>query len=300
MLKKLYNQSGVRVLHGIFEARYLRRQGKKEGLNLIDSLNTDKYKTSDTLFILGSGYSIAKLTKEHWSYIEKHDSIGFNAWVFNDFIPTYYCMETPMKSLHFNAMIDELNMKKDLYVNVPFIIQYQHFLKSANNYEALKLPKKNIYYNIPMMPNTTSKGILSLLLRWWEKAHSKEMPWLLHYAGSLSYLVSMGYIMGYKKIVLLGVDLNDSRYFFDHPEANEASKKYSIIHNQVMNEMNRTDKKNKHDTVNPKITKNYGCLPIDQYLYKFNEILKKKGVLLAVGNKESRLAEGLPTFKFPS
>ena len=78
-------------------------------------------------------------------------------WVFNDFIPTYYCMETPMKSLHFNAMIDELNMKKDLYVNVPFIIQYQHFLKSANNYEALKLPKKNIYYNIPMMPNTTSR-----------------------------------------------------------------------------------------------------------------------------------------------
>jgi hypothetical protein len=209
-------------------------------------------------------------------------------------------METPMKSLHFNAMIDELNYKKDLYINVPFIIQYQHFLKSANNYESLKLPKKNIYYNIPMMPNTTSKGILSLLLRWWEKAHSKEMPWLLHYAGSLSYLVSMGYIMGYKKIVLLGVDLNDSRYFFDHPEANETSKKYSIIHNQVMNEMNRTDKKNKHDTVNPKITKNYGCLPIDQYLYKFNEILKKKGVLLSVGNKESRLAEGLPTFKFPS
>jgi hypothetical protein len=67
-----------------------------------------------------------------------------------------------------------------------------------------------------------------------------------------------------------------------------------------MNEMNRTDKKNKHDTVNPKITKNYGCLPIDQYLYKFNEILKRKGVLLSVGNKESRLAEGLPTFKFPS
>lgn len=300
MLKKLYNQSGVRVLHGIFEAKFLRRQGNKKGLNLIDSLNTDKYKTSDTLFILGSGYSVTKLTKQDWSYVKKHDSIGFNSWVFNDFTPTYYCMETPMKSLHFNAMIDEFNKKHDLYENVPFIVQYQHFLKSANHYEALKLPKRNIYYNIPMMPNTTSKGILSLLLRWWEKAHRKEMSWLLHYAGSLSYLVSMGYIMGYKKIVLLGVDLNDSRYFFEHPEANEASKEYSKIHNQVMNEMNRTGTKKKHDTINPKITQTYGCLPIDHYLYEFNEILKKKGVVLSVENKESRLTEGLPTFNFPS
>lgn len=299
MLKRFYNKSGVRVLHGIFEAMYLRRQAKRKGLNLVESLNSNEFKSSDTIFILGSGYSISEITEQQWEVIEKHDSIGFNSWVFNDFTPTYYCMETPIKSLHFNAIIKQLNKKKKIFKNVPFIIQYQHLLKSPNHYQGLELPENNIYYNIPMMPNTTSKSILLLLLRWWEKAHRQEMSWLIHYSSSLSYLVAMGYIMGYKNIVLLGVDLNNSKYFFEHPDANEASKAYAQIHNTVMHEMNRSGKIKEHDTVNAKKTEIYGCLPIDQYLYEFNKILKKKGVHLTVGNKESRLGEGLPLFKFP-
>ena len=55
--------------------------------------------------------------------------------------------------------------------------------------------------------------------------------------------------------------------FLNIQRANEASKEYSKIHNQVMIEMNRTGTKKKHDTINPKITQTYGCLPIDHYLY---------------------------------
>ena len=73
MLKKLYNQSGLRVLHGIFEAKNMRKRMVKEGLQSIDDLPVSDYKTSDTLFILGSGYSITQLTQSQWEQIRLLD-----------------------------------------------------------------------------------------------------------------------------------------------------------------------------------------------------------------------------------
>ena len=299
MLKYLYNYSGLRVLHGIHEAKVMRKKISKESIKSVSQLPINQYKKSDTLFILGSGHSITEITPNEWGYIKNNDSLGFNSWVFHDFTPTYYCMETPIKSKHFKATINEFNLKAEEYKTVPFIIQYQHFLKSPNNYNNLELPKENIYFNAPLMPNTTSDRILNLLLSWWEKNNAKSMSWLMHYSGSLSYLVSMGYVMGYKNIVLLGIDLNDSRYYFHHQDANSSSKLYADIHDETMREMNMEVSNKIHDTANINTTKKYGCLPIDQYLYKFNEILKRSEVNLFIGNKNSKLHEGLPLFKFP-
>lgn len=300
MLKKLYNYSGLRILHGIYEAKRLRKTIAQSSVKDVNELQIKDYKKSDKLFILGSGYSITSLNEKDWEHIKTHDSIGFNAWVFHDHTPTYYCMETPTKSAHFDAILNALNTKKKQYAKVPFIIQYQHLIKSTNNYKNLELPKENVYYNAPFMPNTTSKYLLKKLLQWWASKHSKNMHWLIHYSGSLSYIVAMGYMMGYKEIVLLGVDLNDSRYYFQDQGANEGSKKYAKIHESTMKDMNRMATGSIHDTVNIKRTINYGCLPIDGYLYSFNKIMRKKGVKLSIGNKKSRLSEGLPVYEFPS
>ena len=102
--------------------------------------------------------------------------------------------------------------------------------------------------------------------------------------------------MNYKKIILLGVDLNDPRYFFEHPDSNVFTKKFAAMHKSLLKSLNRSGL----DTVNAKTTKTYGCLPIDQYLYKFNSIIKKNGVELYTGNKSSKLAEGLPIYEFPN
>lgn len=296
MLKKLYNHSGLRVLHGIFEAKAMRKRIVKEGLQSIGKLPVSNHKTSDTLFILGSGYSISEISESQWKQIEKHDTIGFNSWMFHDYTPTYFAIETPMAAEHFNEMLNELNRKKEDYKNVPFVIQYQHYLRSPNNYINLELPKENIYFNAPLMPYTTSNRMLDLLLSWWERQHTKNMSWLLHYAGSLSYMIAMGYVMNYKKIILLGVDLNDPRYFFEHPDSNVFTKKFAAMHKSLLKSLKRSGL----DTVNAKTTKTYGCLPIDQYLYKFNRIIKKNGVELYAGNKSSKLAEGLPIYEFPN
>ena len=45
-------------------------------------LNSDflKHKTSDTIFILGSGPSINLITDDQWDHISSCNSIGFNYW----------------------------------------------------------------------------------------------------------------------------------------------------------------------------------------------------------------------------
>jgi hypothetical protein len=90
----------------------MRKLIAKNGLQALSKLDVSQYKTSDTLYILGSGISIMDLNQEQWNVISSHDSIGFNSWMHHPFVPTYYCMETPMKNEHFDLNIAALNRKK--------------------------------------------------------------------------------------------------------------------------------------------------------------------------------------------
>ena len=49
-----------------------------------------KQKTSNRIYILGSGKSILDITEKEWKEIEKHDTIGFNHWYVHKHKPTFY------------------------------------------------------------------------------------------------------------------------------------------------------------------------------------------------------------------
>jgi len=298
MLKNIYNHLGFRITYSFWETRKMRKRISKNGLQALSKLDVSQYKTSDTLYILGSGISIMDLTQEEWASISSHDSIGFNSWMHHPFVPTYYCMETPMKSEHFDLNIAALNRKKEEYSQVPFIIQYQHYLKSPNTFERLELPKENYYWNAPLMPYTTNERLLNRVLNWWKNKHELNMSWVLHYAGSISYLISMGYLMGYKKIVLLGIDLNNSDYFFHHPQASQEAKEYAKIHDELLGQSEESSTSKAHQTTDKKFTSTYGCLPIDDYIYKFQKILNDLDIELEIGNTSSKLYPKLPLHTF--
>ena len=48
------------------------------------------FKTSDTLFILGSGPSISLITDYQWDFISLHNSAAFNRWFYHPFVPDFY------------------------------------------------------------------------------------------------------------------------------------------------------------------------------------------------------------------
>ena len=80
-------------------------------------------KSSETVFILGSGGSIAEISEREWDLIDSHDSIGLNRWPIHDFVPTYYVLELPFDPSMRRDMIELINFKRTKYESVPIIIK---------------------------------------------------------------------------------------------------------------------------------------------------------------------------------
>lgn len=295
-IKRIIYNTRFYAYYNAYITRQLRNKMKQNGLKSICEFDWTKHKTSDTLFILGSGSSIMNLTKEDWNQVAKHDSLGFNAWSLHDFVPTYYAIETSKNKFVANLRKSHLNDRLNDYSNIPIFVQYQHMLMAGINYDDLKLPQENLYYNAPYMPNTTNLKVLRKLIEHWLKRKENGLCELMHYSSSLSYMIGLGYLMGYKKIVLLGVDLDNSGYFFEHEKANQQSKEFSTVYQNEIRSSYKPAKDGSHTTVSKKITAQYGCLPIDVFVKEVHQGLKKAGVELFTGNDKSRLYPMLPYY----
>ena len=69
----------------------------KKGENyhkIINLSQMQKFKRSDTIFLLGSGPSMLDITKEQWKYLNKHDTFGINYSFLLDHIPRFHHQET--------------------------------------------------------------------------------------------------------------------------------------------------------------------------------------------------------------
>ncbi len=297
-LKSIIYNTGLYVTYDVFLTKRLRKKMLRDGLKPIGDFDLDSLKTSDTLFILGSGTSVMNLSVENWEEVKKHDSLGFNGWPLHDFVPTYYCIETSKNPTVAKIRIGHLNARSQDYKNTPVFIQYPHMLSANEDYSSLVFPKDNIYYNDPYMPFTTNFRVMKRLISRWFKSKPKDLNGLIHYSASLSYLLGMGYRMGYKKMVLLGIDLNNSGYFFEHDNASKRAKEFLPVYEKEIRKKNNLTKESMHATVSKKITAQYGCLPIDVYVEQFNKELLTKGVQLYIGNSESKLYPMLPLFEF--
>src|SRR5690606_5685681 len=89
------------------------------------------YKRSDTIFLLGSGPSINRITAQQWANIKQHDSIGFNFWLAHKFIPTFYMLQLPPSVAYFNSLFALLRDKQMMYADVPFLIRGSALAKNG-------------------------------------------------------------------------------------------------------------------------------------------------------------------------
>ena len=75
-------------------------------------------KKSDTIFILGSGSTINEINEKQWKNIKKHSTIGFNYFMFHNFIPDSYLIE-PERIKDFllcKNLINLIKKKKNIYL----------------------------------------------------------------------------------------------------------------------------------------------------------------------------------------
>ncbi len=167
-------------------------------------------KKSDKVFIFGSGYSLNSISEEEWKHIDQFDTIGFSGSIYLDKIRQKYLLfrswtETVEGMTDWEndtrEVLDVIKNNKSLDDTIFFLPRNLSSL-FINRIIAEKLwDKKNkIYFYY-----TDKLGKLP---------HADVRSGLVHAKGGLCSAISMAVGLGYKEIVLAGVDLYDNRYFW--------------------------------------------------------------------------------------
>lgn len=169
-----------------------------------------KQKTGDTAILLGTGSSLNELNEDTWSFINKHDNLAMNNFVYSpSFIPKWNSLE--LKSYDYDIQRRRLEEKWDMgWKNVGFVIpahRAQYLSGAIGHGEEAKMytygfvsrgqhPKlnKNVKIDANFDPND---GNL-----------------YKSYDASTSTMIHLLYLMGYKNIVLYGIDCNNGYYFW--------------------------------------------------------------------------------------
>jgi hypothetical protein len=248
-----------------------------------------QYKKSDTLFILGSGESIAGYTEGQFKEIARHDSVGFNFWLLHPYVPTYYVVEFQPKCERSETLWLNLERRAKDYAEVPVIIKYS----AAFWGERHLLPKilKNIFValnlSIPGMTRTAFSRWLAVLDSLKMLDCILPVGLIPYRQASLSWLFVFALQLGYKKIVLCGVDLNTPKYFY------EISQDYCHGQNLLIPPSGFTT------SVHPTNSQDYciGGLPITDVLHVMDDVLlKKRGIEIFIGAQSSALYPGFPVY----
>jgi hypothetical protein len=277
-------------------------KGIGQNINEIDLI---KYKSSDTVFILGSGSSITQISDDKWDHIDQHDSIGLNRWPIHEFIPTYHVFETRMDPEYEDftqTYWKLLDRRQKEYSQIPIILKGLSSLYRKLSLEdipnwligKLILSCDSSYHNIltPASPSGRNETLLQYLYNRGQFQPGK-MNVLYRKRGSISYLIHLALYLGYNKIVLCGVDMVDSAYFFD--ENNEYYKKKNIPIPRTP-----TAEYDNHDDSEPHKTNDLsaGKLTLEKIIYSLNDlILESYNVDLYVENTKSALYPRLPVYE---
>lgn len=229
--------------------------------------------TKDTLFVFGSGYSINDISDQEWKLIRKKgDTFAFNTFFRGNKVDIDYNIIREMSSYHsirrasqdIKAFLEMIN-SHPRYKKVKLFI-CMHPVNIHTNLMMLvykSLIKNDFYIYFNALRNSTLQP------------PSRNMWGIPHYHATLCDSVNIGACMGYKKIVLVGIDLYDRRYFFldkDETKATELGRGNTC--------------KDQHQT----------CKPLVECMDYWNKHFLKRGIKMYVYNPRSLLKEVLPLY----
>jgi hypothetical protein len=248
-------------------------------------------KRSDTLFILASGSSINELTDEDWRLIAAHDSLGFNFWPIHPFVPTYYFYETCVYEDRAALLAARLRTRREEYSRtVPFSM-IGRWLQMNRPREAFDddLVARTYFYSAYTLPSNSARVIAAALRIWGRRARGRLGDWdhtgILNHRTTADVAICFGYLCGYRRLVLLGVDLSNSRYFWETDPSRYDSAYFPRNINGGASVPHAVASFSEHG------------LLADDYITLFSRlVLRPAGVELFVGSERSKLYPRIPLF----
>lgn len=270
----------------------LGRLAREFGLGGVSSNPLLAHKRSDTLFVLGSGSSINQLQPEDWAAIAAADSIGFNYWLLNDFVPHTYMFEPHLPFEATSWLMHNFRLRGGPYLDMPII------MKDGERYRANELA--SLFKDIP--PEIRKNVVLSWdweiqsedaavfghkleRLDRWGILSNNRLP-ALRKRASVCFITMLAMRAGYKKIVLCGIDLNNADYFYAPTRSSLEAQGYIVPPPpRPSNEP--------HKTEDPA----FGSLTVSVVFDLLNQkVLKKRGIELFVALQSSKLYPMLPSY----
>ena len=262
-----------------FKARKVKR-----GTPPLNFADLRALKTSDRIFVFGAGPSINKISDLEWEHIKNFDSLGFNSLFFLEKLDfTFFLLKEwgghdPLFPRWYNVLkkLTEDISKNSFLKNTTFLLQ-----------KGISATLSNRLLGAGLWPSTLPYA------EYWVDRLSRFpkvgfQGGLTHRHGTLCSVISLAVQLGYKEIVLTGVDLTGRGYFWSPPEMSvNWNAKTGHLQYQLLDDFGK--KSNEiHNTAINGVVDTVG---------KWREFLAANyGVNLYVYNAESLMTRVLPIY----
>lgn len=177
---------------------------------------------SPTLVVLGSGESVEEITPSQWKIIGDCVSVGINSWLVHDFIPDIYCFEQVQSSLDVDARdsMSTLLGREEVVNRAPAVLLLRPHSETPSH-RIIEIPsglreRARVYGRTGVVTQNRRNLVRDLrrLIRYSVEGQLPESI-VVDEGMSVARVLSLGVRAGFSSIVLVGVDLNSTQYFFD-------------------------------------------------------------------------------------
>ena len=249
---------------------------------LLDEAQVRAARRSDRVFVYGSGASMNDIPADDWARMAEHDTFGFNAFYWQQWIRvdfqlfrggTYGVLRPVERAKELAAALranprfaDTVYLMQD-----DFLGHYANFVVGGGY-----LPARARLFRYRTAPGAGPPT----------RSFAEGVR---HAPGTLVDAVNCAYCLGWKEIVLVGIDLYDSRYYWLPPDK---TLTYDPVANSVVaGEVNSQHGNRAGDTHN---TVTAGIVGL---MGEWRRLLEADGVQLSVHNPKSLLSDVLPVFE---
>ncbi|SBW09719.1 hypothetical protein KL86APRO_12658 [uncultured Alphaproteobacteria bacterium] len=194
----------------------------------IDRLNRHTYRRlseeelraarrSDTVFICGTGASLLNITPEEWARIGEHDVFSFRDFPRQTFVRADFHMSGEIDVLDDYAAAINDNPR---YADAKFLVQEGWEAWMCN----LLIGKRKLRTDAPVFRyRRTARGKMAL-------PNERFADGVVHGGGSVVSAANIALMLGWTRIVFVGIDLYDHRYFYMPPDQTRALEKKGVTH----------------------------------------------------------------------
>lgn len=244
----------------------------------------------DTFFILGSGSSIESLEPRHFLEIANQRSVGINNWLVHPFVPDLLSFES-VPSVgdggDFGRALRLLE-RPDVQVVLPKILILRPRTEPEMAQLALiprVLQSQTFIYGRLSPATRVDSNLPADFQIFFDKVSKNSQNLVLDSGASVVRMTTFALLLGFRRIVLCGVDLVGSKYFW---EKNPAYLDQIFSPWPVNNQ-----KSSQHETLGT-TTRPFA---VDQMLFGLAQYLRSRGgAQIYVSSRASALSSFLPVY----